>query len=166
MIMRATLGQFEFITEQIKAKLQTHIAELLKQKEIILNIEGRINSLLSMYSSNIEKLKVLQVLYGKLTSYKTQQGKLETKVNTIYREVGTGTTPTVSASIDVAKLAVDINVQVSNVSDLNRDVTNIETGISLPANQIPTFLVNAFIIGAITVIISAIAGGKHKYETR
>jgi chromosome segregation ATPase len=162
MIIRPTLGQFELVAEQVKARIQSQIGDLLKQRQILLNIESRINNLLTAYSNNVSKLRELQTIYGRLNSLKLQQDNLEGTIQTINDEVNKGTTPILTASLDVTKFALNINSQIANITDLNNQITSIETGVPIVKEAIPDFLVKAFIIGAITVIVSAIAGRKHK----
>jgi len=162
MIMRSTLGQFELIAEQVKARIQSQIGDLLKQRQILLDIENRIKNLLTAYSNNVSKLRELQTIYGRLNSLKLQQDRLEANIQTINDEVNKGTTPILTASLDVTKFALNINSQIQNITNLNSDITSIETGTPIVKEAIPDFLVKAFIIGAITVIVSAIAGRGNK----
>jgi len=160
MIYRRTLGQFETLIEQLKARVQSHIADLLKQRQILVDLESRLGTLLTKYSASSDMLKQLQLVYGKLINLKNQQDTLENNVRTISGQITTGSTPSLSATYDITKLSLNINTQMANIARLDSEVSQYESGIPPTPETVPHFLVNAFILGSITLLISYFAGQK------
>jgi len=160
MIYRRTLGQFETLIAQLQARVQSHVADLLKQRQILVDLESRLSTMLAKYSTSSDMLKQLQAVYGKLIALKQKQDALENTVRTISGQISTGTTPSLSATYEITKLSFDINTQMANIARLDSEVNQYESGIPPTPETVPHFLVNAFILGSITLLISYFAGQK------